>query len=198
MWLRSWYWKSHACRAIDSVSKCGSPTVMNILTWRSPSGRVSIVPRGPKPAKRFPILTLVACLLLLVGVVGCGDERTGSAESRQQDPESASGTPSPRASPDSANNGAKPDPRALGIDMVQWPGDLVGDWYGYTATLTWADFEPVAFTATGVLEKVRLPDGSIFMGAGRIDLLASTVDFPASPDHGVAKNQDAFCAALSA
>jgi hypothetical protein len=74
---------------------------------------------------------------------------------------------------------------------------LVGDWYRYTLTVTWVDFEPVAATASGVINKTRLPDGSIFMGAGRINLLTA-VGYVVAPDHGVAKNQDAFCAALSA
>jgi hypothetical protein len=75
---------------------------------------------------------------------------------------------------------------------------LVGDPYRATRTQVIEDFEVVSDTVRGVLEKVRLPDGSIFMGAGRTDFLAATVDFIAVPDHGVAKNQDAFCAALSA
>ena len=75
---------------------------------------------------------------------------------------------------------------------------LVGDRYHYYVSVTYVDFEPVSYTASGHLEKVHLPDGSIFMGAGRIDLLATTLDLPWAPDHGAAKNLDAFCAALSA
>ena len=97
---------------------------MNIHSWR-PSGRVPITPRGLKPAK-FPMLTLVAAMALLVGVAGCGDEPTNSAKSGRKDAGSASGAPSSRASSDSANNAAKPDPRALGIDMAQWPDDGTG------------------------------------------------------------------------
>jgi len=98
---------------------------MNVHTWR-PSGRVPITPRGLRPAKRFPILTLVASLLLLMGVAGCGDEEANSAKSGHKDTGSASGTLSPQASPDAANNAAKPDPGALGIDTVQWPGEHKG------------------------------------------------------------------------
>jgi len=75
---------------------------------------------------------------------------------------------------------------------------LVGDPYSFYISLTWVDFEPVAYTLSGHLEKVRLPDGSIFMAAGRIDLLATEAELPLVPDHGVVKNQDAFCEALSA
>jgi len=69
-------------------------------------GRVPIAPRGLRPATRFPVLTLVASLSLLVGVAGCGDEPTNSAKSGRKDAGSASGTSSPQASPDAAT----PDP----------------------------------------------------------------------------------------
>jgi hypothetical protein len=78
---------------------------MNFNTWH-PSGRVPIAPRGLWPARRFPILTLVASLSLLVSVAGCGDEPTTSAESGRNDASSASGTSSQRPSIDTANNAA--------------------------------------------------------------------------------------------
>ena len=95
---------------------------MNIHTWR-PTGRVRMAQGGPEPAKRFPMLALVASMLLLAGVAGCGDEPTGSAKSGHKDAGSAAGAPSSRASSDT---GTKPDPRALGIDVVQWPEDRAG------------------------------------------------------------------------
>jgi hypothetical protein len=61
----------------------------------------------------------------------------------------------------------------------------------------WADGDLVKAHASGVLEKVRLPDGSTFMAAGRVDFLAATADFIVEPDSGVSKNLDAFCDALS-
>ena len=79
---------------------------MIIHTWR-PSGRVPIAPRGLRPATRFPILTLVASLSLLVSVAGFGDEPTNSAKSGQKDAGHASGTSSQRPSTDTANNAAK-------------------------------------------------------------------------------------------
>jgi len=94
---------------------------MNIHSWR-PSGRGPTTPRGLKPAKRSPTLTAVAALLL-VGVAGCGDEPTNSAKSGRKDPGSAAGEPTSRPSTDTATHAAKPDPRALGIDMAQWPRD---------------------------------------------------------------------------
>lgn len=74
---------------------------------------------------------------------------------------------------------------------------LVGEPYTAKTTLQFSNFELVAFHVVGVLEKVRLPDGSTFMGAGRIDVLTSTADFIVVPDQGVSRSQAAFCAALS-
>lgn len=52
--------------------------------------------------------------------------------------------------------------------------------------------------ASGVAEKVPLPDGSLFITAGRVDFAAH--GFPAfllTPDVGATVNLDGFCAALS-
>ena len=52
--------------------------------------------------------------------------------------------------------------------------------------------------ATGVVEKVRLPDGSLFISAGWLDFAAHGFpDFILTPDHGAAVNLAGFCAALS-
>ena len=77
---------------------------------------------------------------------------------------------------------------------------LVGEEYHFSTQLLFSGDEVVKAQVTGVLEKVRLPDGSTFIGAGRADILASIaagVEFIVEPDSGVIKNQDAFCAALS-
>ena len=88
---------------------------------------------------------------------------------------------------------------ATGQDTFAANGNtLIGERYRGTATFKFVDFELVEFTYVGMLEKVRLPDGTIFMAAGRVDLLLREEAFVFYPDHGVAKNQDAFCAALSA
>jgi len=50
----------------------------------------------------------------------------------------------------------------------------------------------------GVVERVPLPDGSIFQAAGRVNLAAH--DFPTfvvTPDAGSARNLAGFCAALA-
>ncbi len=49
----------------------------------------------------------------------------------------------------------------------------------------------------GGLEKVRLPDGSLFIAAGRVDLTGNQPDFIVSPDNGATVNLAGFCAALA-
>jgi hypothetical protein len=50
----------------------------------------------------------------------------------------------------------------------------------------------------GVLERVPLPDGSVFLSAGRVDLAAHNFpSFVVTPDTGSAENLAGFCAALS-
>jgi hypothetical protein len=53
-------------------------------------------------------------------------------------------------------------------------------------------------TATGVTEKVPLPNGMLFIGAGTIDFAAHGFpDFLFIPDQGGIQNLAGFCAALS-
>jgi hypothetical protein len=54
-----------------------------------------------------------------------------------------------------------------------------------------------AWWATGVFEKIVLPDGSLFISAGRAEFLHQGADFLLSPDHGNPGDVAAFCAALS-
>jgi hypothetical protein len=54
----------------------------------------------------------------------------------------------------------------------------------------------------GGVERVLLPDGTLFWSAGRFDWLAHFGDnpeltFTLTPDHGRSGNVDAFCAALA-
>ena len=53
---------------------------------------------------------------------------------------------------------------------------------------------PVDAVAQGVLEKVPLPDGGLFMAAGRVNLFTG---FALSPDDGVLQNVAGLCAALA-
>jgi hypothetical protein len=123
MRLFTGWWRVKRAGRPTRFPSADEPAPMNIHILRACMGRVPTAPREPRSAKRFPIATLIASMSLLVGVAGCGDERTGHAESGHQKSGSASGTPSPRASSDSASKGGTPDPRALGIDKVQWPED---------------------------------------------------------------------------
>jgi hypothetical protein len=52
--------------------------------------------------------------------------------------------------------------------------------------------------ADGVIERVPLPDGSVFQSAGRVDFGAEGFpSFAVLPDSGSARNLDGFCTALS-
>ena len=54
------------------------------------------------------------------------------------------------------------------------------------------------FYADGIFEKIRLPDGSLFISAGRVDFVAHGLPmFILSPDKGNPGNIAGFCAALS-
>jgi len=50
---------------------------------------------------------------------------------------------------------------------------------------------------TGVLERVPLPDGSVFMSAGRLDFSLHGSNFVMTPDNGKSGDVAAFCAALA-
>jgi hypothetical protein len=55
-----------------------------------------------------------------------------------------------------------------------------------------------SLTGTGIVERVPLPDGSVFQSSGRVDFLAHPdSNFILTPDHGHSGNVAAFCAALS-
>ena len=51
--------------------------------------------------------------------------------------------------------------------------------------------------ATGTVVRMRLPDGTLFNAAGRVDVLNSTGPFTITPDVGHSGNLAAFCNALS-
>jgi hypothetical protein len=55
-----------------------------------------------------------------------------------------------------------------------------------------------AVYSDGVIERVPLPDGSVFQSAGRVDFVAQGFpSFCVTPNFGSATNLAAFCAALS-
>jgi len=58
--------------------------------------------------------------------------------------------------------------------------------------------ELTGFVVSGVILKLRLPDGSLFLSAGRINVLAHPgISFAFVPDLGHSGNLAAFCAALA-
>jgi hypothetical protein len=54
-----------------------------------------------------------------------------------------------------------------------------------------------SYYATGGVERVPLPDGSVFWSAGRIDWLSSGTNFMITPTTGHSGNVAGFCAALA-
>lgn len=61
-----------------------------------------------------------------------------------------------------------------------------------------ADGNVTHIFASGVTEKIILPDGTLFLSAGRLDFIAHPgTDFLITPDVGRSGNVAAFCAALS-
>ena len=69
---------------------------------------------------------------------------------------------------------------------------LVSEPYHTTIIFYLENGEVTKVVLTGVLERVPLPDGGIFIAAGQAD------DFGYFPHHGSIQNLDGFCAALSA
>jgi hypothetical protein len=56
-----------------------------------------------------------------------------------------------------------------------------------------------AASINGIVERIHLPDGSLFISAGKIDYSADGFpEFVIAPDHGGIQNLDGFCAALAA
>jgi hypothetical protein len=54
-------------------------------------------------------------------------------------------------------------------------------------------------SVTGIIARVPLPDGSLFISAGRVDIVARGFpQFVLTPDAGGTVNLDRFCAALAA
>jgi hypothetical protein len=73
---------------------------------------------------------------------------------------------------------------------LQFPFDIEA-LYAKDGTLT-------SLTAVGVVEKVRLPDGRLFLSAGFVDYLAHPDEqFILTADRGISGNVPALCAALS-
>ena len=73
---------------------------------------------------------------------------------------------------------------------------LVGDPYTATGAIYYDESGNVtSMIFQGVLQKVTLPDGRLFIGAGRVNVDPLT-GFALLPDHGATQNLDGLCAAL--
>jgi hypothetical protein len=72
---------------------------------------------------------------------------------------------------------------------------LVGDPYHFNFNSQFENGVRVSYTGTGIAEMVHLPDGSLFIIAGRVDVTGAVVFSVDSGNSG--NNVAAFCAALS-
>jgi hypothetical protein len=70
---------------------------------------------------------------------------------------------------------------------------LIGELYTTNDATRWENGIPGKTFIEGVMQKVRLPDGSWYMLAGRLQWIEGIV---LAPDHGTLKNVEGFCAAL--
>jgi hypothetical protein len=76
---------------------------------------------------------------------------------------------------------------------------LVGDTYTAEVQVLFdSNLNVTHIYGNGPLEKVRLPDGSLFVSAGRVDFLARAAAFVFTPDTGHSGNVAGLCAALGA
>jgi hypothetical protein len=86
------------------------------------------------------------------------------------------------------------------VEQDTWSANgktLTGEPFTFNIFFSFENGEVTAVLARGVAEKIRLPDGKLFISAGVIDFLAQGVPFSIRTDHGVTGDIDALCAALS-
>jgi hypothetical protein len=75
---------------------------------------------------------------------------------------------------------------------------LTGLPYTFNIQVLFEDGEVTHVYASGVVERVPLPDGTVFLSAGRLDFAAHPgAEFRIVPDVGRSGNVAAFCAALA-
>lgn len=85
-------------------------------------------------------------------------------------------------------------------DVLSANGKIVtGPPYHYSEEFDFANGVLVGATATGVMEKLVLPDGTLFLSAGWLDALAAFEGGPepSGPNFGVTGDIGALCAALA-
>lgn len=74
---------------------------------------------------------------------------------------------------------------------------LVGESFTFNIFWSFEGDDAVGIVSRGVAEKVRLPNGKLFLSAGVIDFLAQGVLFSVMTDPGRTGDIEGFCAALS-
>lgn len=75
---------------------------------------------------------------------------------------------------------------------------LVGDpFHNIQQALFDEDGNVVHVYEVGVIERVPLPNGTLFLSAGRLDFVEHNFDFVFTPDQGHPGDLEAFCAALA-
>ena len=75
---------------------------------------------------------------------------------------------------------------------------LIGVPYTYNVEVYWdSDGNATSWYVNGVIEKVPLPDKTLFNPAGRSNITENPFEISISPDKGTSGNVDGFCAALS-
>jgi hypothetical protein len=72
---------------------------------------------------------------------------------------------------------------------------LVGDPYHFNFNVQYENGVQVSYTGTAIAERVHLPDGGVFIIAGRVDVTGAVVFSVDSGNSG--NNVAAFCATLS-
>jgi hypothetical protein len=72
-----------------------------------------------------------------------------------------------------------------------------GEPYHFNIFISFENGKVTAVLARGVAEKIRLPNGELFLSAGVIDFLAQGVSFSIRTDRGRTGDIDGLCAALS-
>ena len=75
---------------------------------------------------------------------------------------------------------------------------LVGIPYTFHAEMFFdSSGNPTHFFTAGVVEKIWLPDGHLFISAGQLDFTDEGISFILTPDKGHSGNVEEFCAALA-
>ena len=75
---------------------------------------------------------------------------------------------------------------------------LTSDWLDFNYELTFdAQGNLTSELYSGIVERVHLPDGGVFISAGRVDVIAQGFpEFVLAPNEGTIQNLSGFCGAF--